>query len=343
MRNVLAAIVCLVLSPLAAAEGLPLFASQDTLHLTLELPMHTLLRQRDDKPVLDGVLRYSDENGQEVTLEMSMTTRGKSRLAYCTFPPLTLNLKRKQVDGTLFDGQNKLKIVTHCKTGSQHLRYLHQEYGIYRAFNVVSDYSYRVRLLRITYSDTDGKRDDEVRDAFFIESHNEAASRHGMERVRVPQVQAAQLDAEQAAIYTVFQYLISNTDWSMLKGPGEEGCCHNGKVIITPGTQDGWIVLPYDFDQAGLINTKYSSPADALGLKSVRQRLYRGRCIHNDQLPETIELFNRKRADIEAAIIPEGLNKGTRRSSLRYIDDFYKSINNPKQLQRKVLDACLGK
>ena len=197
--------------------------------------------------------------------------------------------------------------------------------------------------MRITYSDTDGKRDDEVHDAFFIESHNEAASRHGMERVRVPQLQAGQLDAKQAATYTLFQYLISNTDWSMIKGPGEEGCCHNGKVIITPGTQDGWVVLPYDFDQAGLINTKYSSPADGLGIRSVRQRLYRGRCIHNDQLPETIELFNSKRADIEAAIIPEGLNKSTRRSSLRYIDDFYKVINNPKQLQKRILDDCIGK
>ena len=140
MRIVIAAIVCLVLAPVAAAEGLPLFASKDTLHLTLQLPMHTLLRQRDDKPVLDGVARYTDDSGQEVTLDMSMTTRGKSRLAYCSFPPLTLNLKRKQVDGTVFEGQNKLKIVTHCKTGSQHLRYLHQEFGIYRAFNVVTDY-----------------------------------------------------------------------------------------------------------------------------------------------------------------------------------------------------------
>ncbi|MBT8077851.1 MAG: hypothetical protein KJO31_04705 [Gammaproteobacteria bacterium] len=342
MRIILAAIAVLVFSPAVVAGELPLFASQETLHLTLEFPVNTLLRQRDERPVLDGVLRYTDDSGQELALDMSMTTRGKSRLEYCSFPPLTLDLKRKQLEGSVFEGQNKLKIVTHCKNGSQHLRYLHQELGIYRAFNVISEFSYRVRPLRITYSDTDGKRGADEHDAFFIESHDEVASRHGMERSRIPQLEVMQLDAAQATLYSVFQYMIANTDWSMIKGPGEEGCCHNGKVIMEPGTQDGWIVLPYDFDQAGLINTRYSAPAEALRLKSVRQRLYRGRCLHNDQLPATVDLFNRKRSEIEEAIIPEGLNKRTKRSSLKYIDDFYKIINDPKQLEKKVLSACLG-
>ncbi len=102
-------------------------------------------------------------------------------------------------------------------------------------------------------------------------------------------------------------------------------------------------MLPYDFDQAGLINTKYSMPAEGLGIRSVRKRLYRGRCLHNDQLPATIRMFNEKRVELEREIIPQGLNKGSRRSSLGYIDDFYKIINDPKQLERKILDACLGK
>ena len=342
-KTVALVLLALLASAPGRASDLPLFASDETLHLTLEFPLRTLLRQKKDRPVLDGVLRYTNEDDEEVTIDMSMTTRGKSRLDYCSFPPMTLNLKRKQTKGTVFEGQNKLKVVTHCRSGSTHLRYLHQEYGIYRAFNVLSDYSYRARLLRITYRDTDRNGKEFVHDAFFIESHNEVAFRHGMERSRVPQLRPEQLHAKQAAIYTLFQYLIANTDWSMIKGPGEDGCCHNGKVIIEPGTQTDWVVLPYDFDQAGLIHTKYSAPAEQLGIKNVRQRLYRGRCLHNDVLPETIALFNEKRAEIETAIIPEGLNARDARKSLKYIDDFYKIINDSKKLNKEIYDDCLGK
>jgi len=340
----LSVVLLAALSPVTnAASDLPLFKDSAILHITLEFPVHTVLRQKKDKPVVDGILRFKDANGEPVQIAMSMTTRGKSRLEYCAFPPLSLNLKRKQTKDTLFAGQNKLKIVTHCKTGSTQLRYLLQEYGIYRAFTVVSDYSYRARRLKITYVDTDGKRDDEVHDAFFIESHNEVASRHGMERLRVPRALPEQLDVTQSARYSLFQYLIANTDWSMLKGPGEDGCCHNGKIIITPGTVTEWVVLPYDFDQAGLIKTKYSAPAPALKLKSVRQRLYRGRCLHNDQLAETVALFNEKREEIEAAINPEDLDKRTRNSALKYINEFYKTINTEKLYLRRIESACVGK
>lgn len=337
-------VLLVVLAPVVnAATDLPLFKDSDTLHITLEFPVKTIVRQKKDKPVVDGVLRYTDTAGKPVEIAMSMTTRGKSRLEYCSFPPLSLNLKRKQTKDTLFAGQNKLKIVTHCKKGKTQQRYLLQEYGIYRAFNVISDYSYRARWLKITYVDTDGKRDDEVHDAFFIESHNEVANRHGMERSRVPSILPEQLDVTQSAKYTLFQYLIANTDWSMLKGPGEDGCCHNGKVIITPGTVEGWIVLPYDFDQAGLIKTSYSSPAPALKLKSVRQRVYRGRCLHNDALTETIALFNEKREEIEAALNPEDLDGRTRNTALKYINEFYKTINTEKSYTRRIVGVCVGK
>jgi len=340
--NIVAFLLALVLAPCGRAADLPLFQSSEALQLTLEFPVETLVREKSERPVLDGMLRFSNADGEAVEIEMSMTTRGKSRLAYCRFPPLTLNLKRKQARGTVFDGQNKLKIVTHCRNGNVHQRYLHQEYGIYRAFNVLSEYSYRVRLLRITYRDSEGKRDDEVQDAFFIESHNEVALRRGMERSRVEKIRPEQLDYAQAATFILFQYLIANTDWSMFKGPGEDGCCHNGKVIIEPGTALNWIVLPYDFDQAGLINTKYSMPAEALGIRTVRQRLYRGRCVFNDQLPATVALFNAKRAEIEKEIIPAGLNKRSSNSSLKYIDEFYRTINDPKQFERRITGDCVG-
>ena len=133
----------------------------------------------------------------------------------------------------------------------------------------------------------------------------------------------------------MFQFLIANTDWSMLKGPGDEGCCHNGKILLEPGTTSDWIVVPYDFDQAGLISTKYASPAPALRIRSVRQRLYRGRCRHNSEVDSTIALFNGKRSEIEKHLIPEELSDSVRSRSTKYVDAFYQIVNDPKKRQKQ--------
>ena len=324
------------------AENHLLFDSAENLDIILEFPVRTLLKRAKKKPVLQGQLRYVDANGNEVAIDIDITTRGRSRLEHCSFPPLSVFLNPDQVASTLFAGQKKLKIVTHCNRGSTYLRYLHQEFGIYRTYNLVSEYSFRVRMLNVTYRDIEQKRGDEVKLAFFIESDNEVARRLGMKKVTTKTIAPHQFDAAQTSIFELFQYMIANTDWAIKKGPGTENCCHNGKVIAKPDAQDNWIVLPYDFDQAGIIETKYALPALGLGIRTVRHRLYRGRCRHNDYLDQTIQLFNGRREDIEIANTPEALKNSARKSSLKYLDAFYKTINDPAKLKKQIVDVCRG-
>lgn len=337
----LAALLSSTVAPQSLAGSYPLFDGDDTLNLVLEIPMKDLLRRAKKKPVLQGQLRYVDADGREFAIDIDITTRGKSRLAHCSFPPLSITLNRDQTRSTLFVGQHKLKIGTHCNKGSTYLNYLEQEFGIYKAYNALSEYSFRVRKLNLTYRDSKKKRKDEVHPAFFIESDDEVAARLDMAVVRTPEIRVEQLDAVQTSIYTLFQYLVANTDWSIKKGPADEDCCHNGKVIGGRGTQDKLVVLPYDFDQAGLINARYALPARGLGIKSVRSRLYRGRCAYNDQLEATITLFNERRKQIEAALLPESLSAISRRSALAYIDVFYSTINDPAKRNREIVGDCL--
>jgi hypothetical protein len=324
------------------AENHLLFDSAENLDIVIEFPVRTLLKRARKKPVLQGQLRYVDVDGNEVAIDIDITTRGRSRLEHCSFPPLSVFLNPDQVASTLFAGQKKLKIVTHCNNGSTYLRYLHQEFGIYKTYNLVSEYSFRVRMLNVTYRDIEGKRRDDVRLAFFIESDNEVAKRLGMKKIKTKTIAPHQFDAAQTNIFELFQYLIANTDWAIKKGPGTENCCHNAKVIAKPDAQDNWIVLPYDFDQAGIINTKYALPALSLGIRTVRHRLYRGRCRHNDYLDQTIQLFNERRADIEIANTPDALSNKARKSTLKYLDVFYKTINDPEKLKKRIVDVCRG-
>ncbi len=338
---VLTIAIITVFVPLNCSAGYPLFETQTTLDIIIEMPMKTIVNDARDRPEVTGVLRYTDA-GSEVVLDFTMSTRGNSRLRTCRFPPLSLNLKKKQVEGTLFEGQNKLKIVTRCKSSKLYERYLFQEYGIYGGFNQLTEKSIRARLLSITFKDSEGDRED-TQPAFFLESDNEVAERLSMEPIKSPTINPAQIDSSHASILALYQYLIANTDWSMLKGPGSDPCCHNGKVIITPGTENGWIVLPYDFDQAGLIYTDYSMPADGLGLRSVRQRLFRGRCLNLEHLDESIARFNELRSQIEVALLPPNIDRRSRKRALKYINTFYKIINDPKKRKKEIEDDCLGK
>jgi hypothetical protein len=334
-------ILCLLFSSGYAKDD-PLFLSDAPLAITLEMPMDIIVKDAEDKPIVDGVMSFTDIDGSAVAVEMTMTTRGRSRLEYCHFPPLKINIKKKQAIGTLFAGQNKLKIVTHCRKGDTHARYLRQEFGIYKAYNELTDYSFRARWITVTYRDSTGKKDDQVYDAFFIESRREIDERHNREPVMLNRIPSANLDPVESSRYALFQYLIANTDWSMIKGPGEEGCCHNGKIIMEPGTTKNWIVIPYDFDQAGLINTKYAMPADGLGIRSVRQRVYRGRCRHNPQLADTMAQFNDKRADLERHLVPVEISERSQKTARKFVDAFFDIINNPKKLQRDFYGDCVG-
>jgi hypothetical protein len=341
--NLLAAILVSACLSHSLAAAHPLFESDETLSLVLELPLNELLRRAQRKPTVTGVLRYVATDGTEVVLDVSVSTRGKSRLEHCSFPPLGINLKRQQLASTIFAGQNKLKLVTQCRRQTVYRRYLNQEYAIYKAYNLLSGYSFRVRMLEVTYRDASGRRPDMLQPAFFIESDDEAAARQDMTPVDADVVGVSQLDAEQLSIFTLFQFMIGNTDWSVRKGPGEEGCCHNGKVIAPPDSNSGWVVLPYDFDQAGIINTEYSAPSEQLPIRRVRQRLYRGFCSNNEKLDATIATFNEHRGAIEDIFrnAPDGASKN--KSALKYLQSFYDIVNDSKQQQKKILAACQGK
>jgi hypothetical protein len=332
-----------VSSSTCLADDYPLFSADDeSLDLVLEVPMRTLLRSAKKRPVLDGQLSYSDSDGNKVTIGLTITTRGKSRLEQCAFPPLSISLNKEQTRSTLFAGQRKLKIVTHCRNGAKYRRYLQQEFGIYKAYNLLSENSFRVRMLNVTYRDSEEKRRDQVVHSFFIESDDEVAKRLGMNKIKTKTISPKQFHVAETNKYELFQYMIANTDWAIRKGSGTEICCHNGKVIARPESEDNWIVLPYDFDQAGLINTEYALPAIGLPIRNVRQRLYRGRCGHNEQLHVTMALFNAKRNEMEAVLAPPALSEKEQRAILKYLKVFFDTINDPKKLNRQVIDKCRG-
>ena len=323
-----------------AGETDPLFASFETIEITLEAPLRKLMRERDEDEEFAGKLKYLDADGDAIELDIKLRTRGKFRASKenCEFAPLRLNFRTSQAAGTVFENQDKLKLVTHCDTRS--IRYeqgLITEYLTYRLLNALTEYSYRVRLLRIRYVYSDSKsRIDSF--AFLIENDERLAARIDQDLLAVPKLKVENLEREYTNLVSVYQFMIGNTDFSPVAGAKDDDCCHN----FTPFSAgaSGVYSVPYDFDQCGLVDVPHASPNPRF--RSVWQRLYRGRCTNNDLLPDTLELFRSKRPILEAMVTEQAeLSTNQRRKNLSYLRSFYKVIDSPSQLEKRLIKKCI--
>ena len=110
----------------------PLFQDDAALRVEITAPFSRLINERPKDREFAGSFSFKGPDGVAVELELKVRARGKYRHTNCDFPPLYLNFKRSQVGGTLFDQQNKLKMVVHCKDSGRYQQSLLREYLAYR-------------------------------------------------------------------------------------------------------------------------------------------------------------------------------------------------------------------
>ena len=197
----------------ADLQAAPLFDSNDALSVTIEAPMRELLRRRHSNPEFDAALTYTDAAGIVHQIDFRLTTPGRSRLESCSFPPLRLIFDPNTTKGTIFEDQRRLKMVTQCKRGGRGANWVLQEFGIYRAYNVITDYSYRVRPLEVTFRDTKSAKWQRFQGTFLIESTGEAARRLERDSIEPPEIEPEQFSVLETTHQLLFQYLIGNTDF----------------------------------------------------------------------------------------------------------------------------------
>jgi hypothetical protein len=238
----------------------------------------------------------------------------------------------------VFDGQDRLKLVTHCKANASYDTYLRLEYLIYRVQALLTPYSLRARPVQVHYVDDDG-RDRGTRPGILLEDEERFGERHDMEMFIEPRVDRARYDDEAIATFDVFQYLIGNTDWSAIDGPGVEQCCHN----VTPYVRADGTMIPvaYDFDSAGLVDAPHAFPNERLPIKDVRQRLYRGECRTAEELAPIFARFVEQRSAILALFAEQpGLDAEDAERAREYIEEFYATLADDKRRERAFFGVC---
>lgn len=330
---------------LSAADRDPLFQDHAILKAVLTAPISQAYAQResDIRLYFPGQWTYLDSEGQRQRLDVSIRIRGNFRREYCELPPLRLNFKKSQVKGTLFKGQDKLKVVAPCMHGTESQQALLLEYLAYRTYEILTEYSLGTRLLRLSYVDTGEKLESWTDLVFVIEDENDLAKRLGLDKANVSENEFDELDQSMTALAELFQLLISNHDYSVLQGPDGEYCCHNSLMYTREEAAGKRIPVPYDFDMSGLVDASYAAPPTHLPIRNVRTRFYRGLCQPPDVIEAAVARVLSKKDEIIALYgkHPE-LSRLSRNRNVAYVKKFFDILEDEAKFKEQILDRCRG-
>ena len=329
----------LALSSAAQAED-PLFAAPDVLQLTIKAPLTYLARNRNATAPVSGVLVDPAGQSLPIALQLRGITRRTSEI--CDFPPLRVDFTAPPPPTSVFAGQKRLKLVTHCRNSASFQQYVLLEYAAYRLYNILTPHSFRVRLANITYQGEDG-RTIAQRAGFFIEDLKDVAKRNATTETKAPpRIETAELNAGDAARYAMFQHMIANHDWSMRAGPAGDECCHNAKLIGPRGA--GTVIpIPYDFDYSGFVNAPYATPPDQLKINDVKQRFYRGYCVHNNEALAAARQIRAAEPQLLAALSQTpGLDPKAQQRAANYLGGFFADIATDASVGGKILGRCVS-
>jgi hypothetical protein len=330
MRGWISAIALLLANSAAAAKPpappKPLFASDAPIKITIQGPISAIVGNRSSPP-LPGTLAADG-----ITYPITLEPRGIFRRTKetCDFPSIKVELTRPAPAGSLFQGQHKLKLVGHCKRSPDFQQKVLLEYAAYRLYNLMTPESFRTRLANIDWVDQSG-RPYVSRIGFFIEDFGDVAKRNGLSVAHMgPLVPLTQIEPAAGARFAIFEYMISNYDWSMRAGPQGQECCHNGRLLTE--TPTGPLTpVPYDFDFSGLVDAPYAEPPEGIPIESVRQRNYRGYCMHMAQARAYAAQLSPRRAEFLGlfSTIP-GLDPREQAKAADYLQGFFADVDSGK-------------
>jgi hypothetical protein len=317
------------------SQNFGLFTKEEILDLSLRFDMTLYTRKKPKDEYLDATLTYHINKTDSINKEIKLKSRGEMRNGYCDFPPIRLNFKKTEFPNAAdLSKIGKIKLVTHCEYGNE--ENLFKEYLIYKLYSVLTDTSFRVRLVKMEYINTHKKSKPINTYAFFIEPVEMLA-----ERINATEVTSTNLSQKNILPYmmdrvAIFNFMIGNTDWSV---PNQ----HNCKILTSLKYNTGGLgmIVPYDFDYSGLVDADYAIPFEPLGLESVRERRYVGICRTEDVFTNALKEFSDKKEAFYKVIHEfQLLDEKQKLKMINYLDSFYAGFDKRNSIVTDILSGC---
>ncbi len=318
-------------------QDLALFASEEILNVTLYLDLESFTKKPSRNDSFDSRMTIYLNDNDTIDRKITIKYRGISRYEICTFPPMQINFKSPIYSDS--SKIKKLKLVTHCQSSGINNEYVLREYLVYKMYNVFTDTSFRVRLLRITYIDSQRSKKPIIKYGIFIEPAKMVAKRTNSILVKTRALNQNNIIPSDMDRVAIFNYMVTNWDWSI---PGQ----HNVEVIkpLSFNPAGLGIAIPYDFDLTGVVNADYAIPPADLGIENVRQPIFSGVCRTREVYAEDLKKFSEVKAKLYAVVMDfPHLNMRAKKDITYFLDQFFDQLNKPRSLNNLIevfLDNC---
>lgn len=322
-------------SQTSSIDKVKFFEDTSMINASITTDMVKVFREKDKIGVkFPANFSATSQDGLKMDDSILLVIRGHFRRANCYLPPLKVIfnekkkekgvVKKKKIKNTSL---GSLKLVSQCKTAEVDEQYLLKEYLIYKIYNLITDMSFRVRLINLNLVGNSGKQKTLKEYSYLMEDIKDLARRNKCKSWKEGKMDPRDVDSRQITIVSIFEYMIGNTDWGVSAN-------HNTKLIVSKKDSSQLpYVVPYDFDFSGFVNTDYSVPDEKLNITSVRQRLYRGFPRSIEEVNEVLNIFKKQKSNIYSLINNfDLLTSKSKKDIINYLDDFYRQINDPREV-----------
>ncbi len=312
----------------AIKGDIDMFSREGALPITFESNFKQFIARKLKDEYQEALLHFPVFDTIIVKRVVRIKPRGEFRKNYCATPPIRLNMKKTDLDKYTLQRLNKMKMVLSCRSSKTYEELVLREFVVYQLYNVLTDTSFRARLLDVTFKDIGRKKPKSNRSyAFLIEEEKDVAERLDLLPLKIDVLRYEHIQDRAMARFAMFNYMIGNTDWSITDR-------HNMKLAASKVPGSKHLVIPYDFDYSGIVGAGYAAPDPRFGIANVRQRVLRIPCFSDEILQQTVQEFIDKKAQINATVQDsEYLTETSKKDMLKYIGQFYDIIEAPSAIK----------
>jgi hypothetical protein len=140
------------------------------------------------------------------------------------------------------------------------------------------------------------------------------------------------VDQPQLLEVAIFEAFVGNTDWSL-------AALHNIRLV----RQQNMNILPvaYDLDFSGLVGTRYAVPDGRLGIRNVKERLYRGPCKEPEEMAPFLGVYREKKdAILKLYDETPGLDGRYRNDAKSFLSQWFKMLDAPRDAKWMFKENC---
>ena len=312
-----------------------LFKDEEPLKIKLKYSNKEMNKKTNDSTFIETQLSY-EQDGVWKDIDVRLRARGNFRRNTCYWPPVRVKIKKSAAKETIFEGNKSLKLVLPCMMEPDRNDNIMKEYMAYKLYEQISPYHFNARRVDIDFTEIKGRKEKSHQiKGFLIEDDDIVADRFEG-KVVDRFIHPLAMDAETSVQNAFFNFLIGNTDISVAYQ-------HNAKLLYIGKRL---IPLSYDFDMTGFVNPSYATVNETLGIKSVRDRKYRG-FKRDGSIIETVrQLYISKKADLLSIVESHASqfdNEREYKETFKFLNSFYDIIEDDKEYNSQIVAAARTK